>query len=186
MIHNNDGSFTLEKLFWTTEPKTDKFRGHNYGLYYFPEFEGKDNIRLLEIGIKYGESLNLWSKYFKNGLVEAVDIENKFGNLLNGANNVSVYIKNAYTEDFVNNLEGLYDYIIEDGSHHPNDQKKATDLYYSKLKTGGKLIIEDIQGKGYLKLLEDYCKSKNLNYKVFDFTEIDGKIDDILIEITKV
>lgn len=177
---------TLEKLFWATEPKTDKFRGHNYGLYYFPEFEGKDNIRLLEIGVKYGESLNLWSKYFKNSYILGVDIENKFGNLLDEAANVSIYINDAYDKNFVESIHGNFDYIIEDGSHHPNDQKKAVDLYFNKLKVGGKLIIEDIQGKEYLKVLEDYCKSKNLNYKVFDFTEIDGKIDDILIEITRI
>lgn len=176
---------TLIELFNQIEPKSDKFRGHNYESYYSSEFNNKreEKLKILEIGINYGFSINLWSKFFINSEITGVDIVNLYGNLLDGLENVKLFIDDAYSKTFSERFpDNYFDYIIDDGSHDINSQKKCIDLYYKKLKIGGKLIIEDIQGTGYFEELQKYCKDNNLNYKAFDLR---GREDDLLIEITR-
>lgn len=174
----------LIELFEITEPKSDKFRGHNYAEYYSGEFNPKreENLKILEIGVNYGYSMNLWSKFFINSEIIGVDISHQWGNLLDECANVQLYIADAY-KDFHKELKDEYfDYIIEDGSHTYSDQLKAIELYYSKLKTGGKMIIEDIQGMGYGVELINYCKKQGFKHKFFDLR---GREDDLILEITK-
>lgn len=175
----------LIELFEQTELKSDKFRGHNYEKYYSFEFDNKrlKELKILEIGINYGYSINLWSRFFMNSKIIGVDIQNMYGNLLNGLPNIELYIENAYSETFSNKFENEYfDYIIEDGSHTLSHQLKAIELFYPKLKIGGKLIIEDIQGIGYFKQIIEHCKKEELSYVPFDLR---GRADDLIIEITK-
>lgn len=175
----------LIELFNATEPKSDKFRGHNYEKYYPNEFDSRkeESLKILELGINYGYSINLWSKFFVNSEIVGVDIVNLYGDLLNNLPNVKLYIEDGYNEKFSNKFEdGYFDYIIDDGPHSVISQLKAIKLFYPKLKEGGKLIIEDIQGIGYAEQLMEYCKKNKLKYKFFDLR---GRVDDLIIEITK-
>jgi hypothetical protein len=195
VIKNNDGSFTINTLtdfFNNFEPKSDKNTGHCYITeYYSPEFSSKKElpIKLLEVGIRQGFSHILWHKYFTNGEIWGID-NGESGFTWEILNNTGIHIfkENAYDVDFVEDKLPLkyFDYIIDDGSHSLHHQKLFIDLYYPLLKVGGKLIIEDVQGIGYFNTLIEYCTSKKFQFKPINLIHVNGKIDDLMIEITKI
>jgi hypothetical protein len=181
----------LKEFFKDFEPKSDKNTGHCYiDKYYSDEFSDKKElpIKLLEIGIRQGFSHLLWDKYFTNGEIYGIDNgESGFTWEILNDSRVIIFNNDAYTKNCINLFKNdFFDYIIDDGSHHPKHQKLFIDLYYPLVKVGGKLIIEDIQGKGYFKELEEHCKKLNLKYKLIDLTHVSNKIDDLMIEIEKV
>jgi hypothetical protein len=58
-------------------------------------------------------------------------------------------------------------------------------MWVPKLKSGGKLIIEDIQNFEHTKLLVEAAESLNLPYKLFDLRQNVGRYDDVVFEVTK-
>lgn len=192
MIHNNDGSFTLKDFFKDFEPKSDKNTSHAYiDGYYSKEFSDKKekDIKLLEVGIRQGYSHILWNKYFTNGEIWGADNgESGFTWDILKDTSVIIYEGDAYNEKFSNILKDEYfDYIIDDGSHHPTHQLKCINLFLPKIKTGGKLIIEDIGNMQLAKQLQEkalkssLCKEAN----IVDLRNVKGRWDDILIEIIR-
>jgi len=193
MIHNNDGSFTLGDFFKDFEPKSDKNTSHAYiDGYYSKEFSNKKekNIKLLEVGIRQGYSHILWDKYFTNGEIWGVDNgESGFTwDVLNNSR-VKVFKEDAYSTNFTNKLPKRYfDYIIEDGSHVPQHQLNSIGLYLPLLKSGGKLIIEDVGNMELAKQLQEKalknasCKESN----IIDLRRLKARWDDIIIEIIKI
>ena len=97
-----------------------------------------------------------------------------------------LYTADAYSDIFVKlQLNDFYDYIIDDGPHTLKSQIQFIELYFPKLRKGGKLIIEDIQSNSDLQAIENRLNELKYKYKVFDLTANKGRYDDILIEITK-
>ena len=74
---------TLEEIYWSGSTSIqghgDKGTVHSY----IPEYERlfepyrDKEINILEIGIAYGESLELWDKYFNNAKIFGADIHEK-------------------------------------------------------------------------------------------------------------
>lgn len=195
MIHNNDGSFTILTLtdfFNNFEPKSDKNTGHCYiNKYYSPEFSNKKElpIKLLEIGIRQGFSHILWDKYFTNGEIWGIDNgESGFTWEILNNSRVKVFNEDAYNVKFTLTLpENYFDYIIDDGSHHPTHQLKCIDLFLPKIKPDGKLIIEDVGNMGLAKQLQEKALKSNLckEANIVDLRNVKNRWDDILIEIIK-
>lgn len=161
--------------------------------YYSKIFDNRNKINLLEIGIREGISLGIHSKYFHNGLIVGVDV-NDFN--INEMTNVKKYVEDAYTKKFCSKLKNKeFDFIIEDGSHELEHQKFTINNFIPKLKIGGKIIIEDVGCKDgtktiispdeCIKELEEVIKTHdNVSYKVFDFRD-KGIYYSIIIEITR-
>jgi len=183
----------LSEFYNQLSPKSDKGTEHDYiNGYYDAEFTPRKNeyIRIMEIGVLNGESINLWNKYFEDAMeIVGVDI-----NITNQAISTIqpkgyfpiLKIGDAYSDEFAKvQLSDFYDYIIDDGPHTLQSQIQFIELYYPKIKKGGKLIIEDIQSKSDLESIEQRLKELKYKYKVFDLTANKGRYDDILIEITK-
>lgn len=183
----------LSEFYNSLNPKSDKGTEHDYiNGYYDAEFTPKkdDHIRIMEIGVLNGESINLWQQYFNKADILGVDIvisdkahqlvktDNRCGFLADGS---------AYLQTFVDEYFDVayWDYIIDDGPHTLQSQLSFIQLYYPKIKKGGKLIIEDIQSKSDLEAIEQKLKELKYKYKIFDLTSNKGRYDDILIEITK-
>ena len=165
----------------------DKGTRHDYILgYYQNEFEGKTNINLLEIGVYKGASLLLWSNHFgESSKIYGIDNKNLVMDEFINKPNIFFTLSNAYSTDEVEKFEDEYfDYIIDDGPHTLESQLDCVKLWFSKIKKGGKLIIEDIQNKQYLEKIKNYSESYG-DVKVFDLTENKGRYDDIIVEITK-
>lgn len=174
-------------------PKSDKGIEHDYiNGYYDAEFTPKkdDHIRIMEIGVLNGESINLWQRYFDYAEILGVDINitNQAKSNVNTSNRCGFLADgSAYEQSFVDKYFDVayWDYIIDDGPHTLQSQLSFIDLYYPKIKKGGKLIIEDIQSKSDLQAIEQKLKELKYKYKIFDLTANKGRYDDILIEITK-
>ena len=104
-------------------------------------------IRLLQIGVQNGGSLQLWAKYLPQGSqIIGIDIDGKCAEL-SFDESVRVLIGDACDGKFIEeNLTGAsFDVIIDDGSHRAADVIKAFTLLFPKLAAAGKYFIEDLQ-----------------------------------------
>jgi len=167
---------------------SDKGHAHNYiNAYYNIEFDNKkyEPIKLLEIGVESGASLDLWSHFFDKATIYGIDINTPY-DFKNLKNDIIVKVANAYDIECVNSFDNdMFDYIIDDGPHTLDSQLLVIEYYYDKLKLNGKLIIEDIQSDSDLESLVNKCIEKEYTYKVFDLRPDKGRYDDIILEITK-
>ena len=120
---------------------TDKFE-HYYGIYdmYFNSIKNND-ISLLEIGVKKGESLRLWKDYFPNAEIWGVDINPPCKN--EEEERVNVVIGDQNEIETFNKIDKEFDVIIDDGSHVYNHMINSFCYTWSKLKLGGLYFIED-------------------------------------------
>ena len=90
--------------------------------------------------------------------------------------------------------DNTFDYIIDDGPHTLESQKFTIEKWIKKLKSGGKIIIEDIGCKDdnnntlspdeSLIFLIQVTDTNISEYKVFDLRTT-GQYDSIILEITK-
>jgi hypothetical protein len=176
----------LSEVFLSMENKTDKGTIHDYiDGYYTNEFTPKKdyNLNILEIGVNRGYSVELWRAFFSQILIVGLDNIKEYDEQYP---NVLYRITDAYTESELEFYEdGIFDYIIDDGPHTVESQLFSINHYYNKLKSVGKLIIEDIQTDNDLRALVNRCKELNYEYKVFDLRLNKGRYDDIILEITK-
>jgi tetratricopeptide (TPR) repeat protein len=106
------------------------------------------NVRLLEIGVQNGGSLEIWAKYFSNAkLIIGCDINPECANLSYEDPRIHIFVGDATSDEVKSNLIQLsksFDVIIDDGSHHSSDIIKSFAKYFPLLRYGGIYIIEDI------------------------------------------
>lgn len=149
--------------------KTDKTDGHWYTQHYMNHLRKFKNkrINLLEIGVGGyenpkvgGSSLRMWKKYFPFGKIYAIDIYDKSALQ---EKRIKIYQGSQVDEEFLKKITseiGLFDIIIDDGSHLNEHIIESFKLLFPKLKDGGVYAIEDLQTSYW----EDYGgDSKNLN-----------------------
>lgn len=134
------------------EKGTDKEYPKKYlSLVYQDNFEPwqKLPIRFLEIGIRGGSSIKLWSDYFDEielfGIDNGEEVEWQALSKLHGKN-VRFIRGDAYSDEIIKSLPNDFDVIIDDGPHTLESQIYTVQNYSKKLKPGGLLFIEDIQG----------------------------------------
>ena len=104
-------------------------------------------IKLFEIGILNGGSLEIFSKYFSNAeLILGCDINQKCEKLNYSNKKIKVIIGDANDEKIKNKINNYsyFDIIIDDGSHNSKDIVKTFCNYFNYLKDGGLFIIEDL------------------------------------------
>ena len=104
---------------------TDKL-SHGYIEHYEKFFKDirKKKMNILEIGVggyddpkSGGASLRMWQEYFSNSMIYSIDIHDKSAlqdkriKIIQGSQNDSVFLAN------VTKTIGMYDIIIDDGSH---------------------------------------------------------------------
>jgi SAM-dependent methyltransferase len=112
---------------------------------------------VLEIGIWDGSSLNMWYDYFPNAKIIGLDIEDKkqYENERITCKLIDQSSEDALS-DFVLNCDVLFDFIIDDGSHHMRDQQITFAHFFNLLKPGGIYVIEDLH--------TSLCKSGTILY----------------------
>ncbi len=113
----------------------------------FAEFQ-KLPVRLLEIGIQNGGSLEIWAEYFDD-LKNAVGCEiNPASNKLKYDNpNIKLVIGDANHDETEHNILDLcksYEIIIDDGSHLSGDIVASFTRYFPYLENNGLYIVEDL------------------------------------------
>lgn len=133
---------------WTSpDGHGDKGTAHSYIDVYdrlLEHYRHKANI--LEIGLAYGQSLEMWYEYFgKGSKIYGIDIkDDEIGPYLDD-NRFKITIGDATNQDILKHFpRNKFDIIIDDGSHKLGDQIKTFNLFSSKMRNGGVYIIEDI------------------------------------------
>jgi hypothetical protein len=184
----------LKEFYEKAKLKSDKGTTHDYiSAYYDNEFTPKrfEPISILEIGIHAGLSLKLWKDWFENANIYAIDpckevpIFEEILDEVNQMENVKIIKDDAYSENILNMFEDCsLDYIIDDGPHTLYSQIYSIKHWLKKIKTGGKLIIEDIQSIGDLNQLILEANESGMKWEVYDMRNNKGRYDDIILEIT--
>jgi hypothetical protein len=103
-------------------------------------------LRLLEIGVSHGGSLQLWRKYFgPDAIVFGIDVDPRCAELDGPETRVRIGSQSdaAFLATVVDEMGGV-DIVIDDGSHHARHQRASFDALFPKLSFGGLYIAEDL------------------------------------------
>jgi hypothetical protein len=167
---------------------TDKNTTHSYLDAYERAFESKrqEPVRLLEIGVFSGGSLCAWGDYFSHPESEIVGLDITTVHLRFDLSNpkLKMMILNATKAEDVANIEGDFDFIIDDGSHILRDQVVSFKLLNSRIRTGGAYIIEDIQSIDDAQVLLTMGEMAGWDAELVDTRQKKGRYDDIMIIYT--
>lgn len=105
-------------------------------------------VRLLEIGIQNGGSLEIWSKFFPYAeKIVGCDINPDCARLKYEDSRIAVVVADANTDEAQRQILGYspsFDLIIDDGSHQSRDIISSFARYFAHLNDGGLYVIEDI------------------------------------------
>lgn len=105
-------------------------------------------LRLLEIGIQNGGSLEIWGRYFSNATIfVGCDINIACTKLEYDNPRIRVVVADANTDDAelaIAAYSDRFDLIIDDGSHRSSDIVRSFVRYFPKLEQGGLFVVEDL------------------------------------------
>lgn len=106
------------------------------------------SVRLLEIGIQNGGSLEIWGRYFpKASVLVGCDIDPLCEGLTYDDPRIHVVVGDASSEDTERRITAHspeWDIVIEDGSHHSRHIVDAFARFFPRVSTGGMFIAEDL------------------------------------------
>jgi GT2 family glycosyltransferase len=108
-------------------------------------------VRLLEIGVQNGGSLQVWSKYLpQDSRIVGIDI-NPDCLRLPMDSNISIRIGDASDPIALDHIlrDAEFDLIIDDGSHRPQDVIASFCASFKRLSPGGIYIVEDLHCSYY-------------------------------------
>jgi hypothetical protein len=175
---------------------TDKNTAHSYLDVYdkllFPIRKTASNI--LEVGIYWGGSIQLWRDYFPNAQIYAVDICSldfiKKSSIKND-HNISLFTNtNGYDDTFIQtsfvNKNIKFDMILDDGPHSLQSNIDVIVKYLPLLSENGIMIIEDIQNFQWINILKQNVPDEYQKYiQIYDLRHIKNRYDDVLFVINK-
>lgn len=109
-------------------------------------------LRLLEVGVQNGGSLELWADFLPTGsTIIGLDIDPRIGELAFDNPGISALVADATDSAAIDRALGdrRFDIIIDDGSHLCRDVRATFELLYPRLALGGRFIIEDLHCSYY-------------------------------------
>ena len=137
----------MEHIYYSLDDRRAAKWHHYLEIYerHFARFRGQP-VRLLEIGIDQGGSLQMWRRYFgERAVLHGLDI-NPLCRTIDDPG-VVVHIGNQsdslVLENIVQAMGGL-DILIDDGSHKPRDQIKTFETLFPKISAEGIYLCEDV------------------------------------------
>lgn len=151
-------------------------KGHDYARRYDALFSSirNDPLKILEIGVGSGESMNMWMKYFPRGEVFGVDIVHDT-NEWNTPNhpypnpNYTFVTGDQSSEDFWTSFIATHgvgwDVCIDDGGHSSQQIITTFKMMWPHIKPGGYYAIEDLNCA--YSSLEFFCPSGWQNHLDF-------------------
>lgn len=119
---------------------------HNYLRkyeFFIKKFKNED-IRLVELGIYYGDSLKMWERYFPNAEIVGVDINSACKQY--ESNRTKVEVCDLGSIENLSQIGKTYSphIIVDDASHMWSHQIKALVILFPYIESGGIYIVEDI------------------------------------------
>ena len=163
---------------------SDKNHTHKYAVVYdyiinSHYLQKEDKLDMLEIGIRLGDSIDVWDKSPQINKIIGVDITSKEkyekelienNKKWNFSDNVELIQGiNGYEEDVAEKFKNegkSFDLILDDGDHMFDSQLKFFNNYYDLLNPGGVLMCEDIT-QTYLPQLHQLAQQYT-NFYIFD------------------
>ena len=132
---------------------TDKVTHHGYHRFYEKWFGGMRgrNLKLLEIGLARGSSMNMWCGYFPAAEIYGIDITlDERCQPCRLGQGIFVFSGDSGDPGFLGGLRkgigGKVQIIVDDGAHTPESQLAAFNyLFTDVLEGGGVYAIEDIE-----------------------------------------
>lgn len=123
---------------------------HYFEIYHrhFAKFVGQ-KVNILEIGIYSGGSLGMWRSYFgPNSHIYGVDIEEACKCYENEYTSVEIgdQADRGFWRKFRQNNPSI-DILIDDGGHHPEQQRITLEEMLPYLSPGGVYVCEDVLAK---------------------------------------
>jgi len=129
---------------------SDKGNPHSYIDYYESQFAPRQaKATILEIGIKTGGSLLMWSRYFESYRIVGVDLSptwsaaRPFQAELEANPSIELIFGQDSTQPI--KLEGQFDFVIDDGAHDLETQWLTFLNCWPLVAPGGTYYIEDIE-----------------------------------------
>jgi len=137
---------TLREIFYNHQGRLVHKWDHYFEIYerYFSKYKGQ-KLNILEIGISQGGSLQLWKKYFGDGVnIFAIDINPECKKFEEDGTKIFIGSQSDrhFLAELIDQLPAL-DIILDDGGHTMEQQKVSFEMLYSKVKDGGLYIVED-------------------------------------------
>lgn len=123
-------------------------------LHYLPVYESalpadrSQPIRMLEIGVARGGSLQMWRRYLPEATIVGVDIDPSCKQFDDPSQRVHVRIGSQTDTGFLQRVIdefGTFDVVVDDGSHMTSHMVRTFQyLFPNGLGSGGAYIVEDI------------------------------------------
>jgi len=132
-------------------------------------------VRFAEIGVAGGASVLMWNRFFENGTFYFFDRDQNFldySKNVTGANNTFILMDVIQEESVKSALEktgGNLDVLLDDSSHNPNDQNRIIHQGLKYLRSGGMIIIEDVERKEPESSYEDILKDIRDEFSFISF-----------------
>jgi len=121
----------------------------SYPIYYQELFEKiRDKpLRILEIGVQNGGSLETWERFFYNSqIIVGLDIDPRCASLIFDSVKIKVVVGDVNSEQAFQNIVSIsetFDLIIDDGSHTSNDVIASFLKFFPLLAPAGTFVVED-------------------------------------------
>ncbi len=152
--------------------KTDKWGKHHYTPVYYELFKNKNTQikKMLEIGVGEGASLRMWQDFFPNAKIYGAEIDPK---RVFKEKRINVLKCDQSSLSDLTNLIGFIgndlDFVVEDGSHKPEDQIFSCLSLMPYLKKQCLYIIEDVADPAIINKLDQYnCQIKEVGTRYDD------------------
>jgi len=103
-------------------------------------------LDILEIGVACGSSLRMWASYLPQSSIYGCDIRSECLTLCRDVPNVKIFIADATSPEFLScpDVPSSFDFIIDDGSHITEHIVATFNSAWSRLRSGGYYIVEDL------------------------------------------
>lgn len=129
----------------------------------FSGFDLTKEVNIVEIGVDNGVGMLQLKEIFPNSNICGIDIREDIpsspvGNVWIGSQN-DVDLLSKINED-----EGPFDIVVDDGSHQNDHQIESFEYLFPKLKMGGIYIVEDIHTSYWETFKGGYGKNSFINY----------------------
>ena len=165
VVHKNalDASCELERIYYEHTGRRilkwhhflriyDYHLGHYRNILHHPELNILESVatdghlRILEIGVQHGGSLQMWRNYFgENAIIFGIDIDPRCKGF--EENGCQIRIGSQADPEFLNrvvNEMGGVDIVVDDGSHITSHQLASFKALFGKVNNGGLYIVEDL------------------------------------------
>ena len=149
VLPDSDPDNPMRKIFFENTGYPSTKWHHYFDVYHnhFQRFIGK-SVRILEIGVANGGSLQLWKKYFgSQAIIYGLDVDPNSKRFEDQENGIHIFIGDQGDRRFLKQLRqqtGVVDIIIDDGGHTMDQQITSFEHLYHYVDENGIYLVEDL------------------------------------------